>query len=84
MVCVNQTIDRTRDIAKTAGHVLPQNCFRHSYISHRVTATGNVPETALEVGNSVSRIHRHDREWVTKEQGCAWFEIRPAIALAAA
>jgi integrase len=84
LVCPNQTIDRLRDIAKTAGHVLPQNCFRHSYISHRVAATGNVPETALEAGNSVSKIHRHYRELVTKEQGCAWFEIQPVAGLAAA
>lgn len=77
-ICTNQAMDRIRDIGKTAGHTLPKNCFRHSFISHRVAATGNIPETSMEAGNSVREIHRHYRELVEKTQGVAWFEILPA------
>ena len=35
------------------------NGLRHSYISYRLTLTGNVNRTALEAGNSATMIHRH-------------------------
>jgi hypothetical protein len=75
LVCGNIAMDRIRDIGRTAKFSLPDNCFRHSFISHRVAQTGNVAETALEAGNSPQIIFRHYRELVTKEEGQAWFEI---------
>ena len=33
------------------------NALRHSYISYRLTLTGDVNRTALEAGNSASVIH---------------------------
>jgi integrase len=73
-------IDRIRKIARDAKPQieLPENAFRHSFISHRVAATGNVAETSLEAGNSAQIIHRHYRELVTKAEGAAWFDVRPA------
>lgn len=77
LVCGNIAMDRIRDIGRTAKFSLPDNCFRHSFISHRVAQTGNVAETALEAGNSPQIIFRHYRELVTKDEGQAWFEIAP-------
>lgn len=56
---------------------LPENCFRHSFISHRIALTGNKPATATESGNSVKEIDRRYRVPLSKEDGQAWFEIRP-------
>ena len=58
----------------------PENGFRHGYISHRAAQTGNLAETAMESGNSVRVIHAHYRELVAKEDGEAWFSIRPGDA----
>ncbi len=76
-VCSNLAIDRIRDIGRTAGFELPENCFRHSFISHRVAQTGNVAVTALEAGNSPRVIFQHYRELFTKEEGEAWFALAP-------
>jgi hypothetical protein len=54
---------------------LPDNCFRHGFISHRVAATGNVAETSLEAGNSPRIIFQHYRQLVTKAEGEKWFAI---------
>ncbi len=76
-VCQTLNIDRIREIGRHENFVLPDNCFRHSFISHRVAKTGNVAETALEAGNSPDIIFRHYRELYTKEDGEAWFELFP-------
>ena len=73
----NRAIDRIRDIGRTNGFKLPPNCFRHSYISHRVAATGDIERTALESGNSPAVIHKHYREVFSEAEGRSWFEIRP-------
>ena len=73
----NLAIDRIRDIARGAGFNLPENSFRHSFISHRVAQTGNVAETALEAGNSPTIIFQHYRELVEKQDGEAWFSVTP-------
>ncbi|QYM80692.1 hypothetical protein K0B96_08865 [Horticoccus luteus] len=56
---------------------LPENCFRHSYISHRVAATGDIARVSLDAGNSPKEINRHYRELVSEEEGKAWFEVGP-------
>lgn len=76
-ICPNLAIDRIRDIARDAGFQLPENCFRHSQISHRVAQTGNMAETALESGNSSTIIFQHYRELFTKHEGEEWFVVRP-------
>ena len=77
-ICDNLAIDRIRDIARVAGFELPENCFRHSYISHRVAQTGNVAETSLESGNSPAIIFRRYRELFAKAEGETWPCIRPS------
>jgi hypothetical protein len=56
---------------------LPENAFRHSFISYRIAVTGNKPQIATEAGNSVSEIDRRYRVPVTKEEGDEWFAITP-------
>jgi integrase len=51
------------------------NVLRHSYISYRVADIKNVPEVALESGNSPQMIFQHYREIVTQEQAKRWFSI---------
>lgn len=80
---VNLAMDRIRDIAQAAKDdageplfpPLPENCFRHACISHRVAQTGNVAETSLEMGNSAKIIFAHYRALVTKAEGEKWFTI---------
>ena len=76
-VCEGMAIDRIRKAGIAAKLALPDNCLRHSYISHYVAAIGNVPQAALDSGNSPQIIHRHYRELVTADEGKAWFEVRP-------
>lgn len=73
-------VDKFRKAARDAkpAFELPENAFRHSFISCRVVATGSVAESALEAGNSPQIVHRHYRELVTKAEGVAWFNVRPA------
>jgi integrase len=54
-----------------------QNALRHSFISYRVSMTGDVARTSLEAGNSPKMIFRHYREVVTEESSAAWFAITP-------
>lgn len=70
-------IDRIRKLGIEKKFELPDNCLRHGYISHHVAAIGNVPQAALDSGNSVQIIHRHYRELVTPDEGRAWFGIEP-------
>ena len=75
-------MDRIRAFARGATPPIPcpENAFRHSYISYRVAATGNVHETALEAGNSDTIVHKHYRELVSKDEGLAWFGLTPKRA----
>jgi len=49
-------MERVRDIGLTAGLKLPDNCFRHSYISYQVILTGSKHQVAQWAGNTVERI----------------------------
>lgn len=76
-VCTNLAIERIRDILITAKVDLPENAFRHSYISHACAATGDVSRVALNAGNSYQKIHSNYRQLVTEAEGKAWFKIGP-------
>jgi hypothetical protein len=78
-VCENLSIDRIRDIGRTAKFVLPENCFRHTFISARVVVTGSEAQTSLEAGNSPQMVHTHYLELMTKEEGEAWFASAPGV-----
>jgi integrase len=54
-----------------------QNALRHSFISYRVSLTGDVARTSLEAGNSPKMIFRHYREIVDEEAARTWFGIMP-------
>ena len=52
------------------------NGLRHSYISYRLTLTGDVNRTALEAGNSASVIHSNYHTLVPDPQLARdWFEV---------
>lgn len=71
-------IDRVRALAREATISTPDNAFRHSFISYRCAATGDVAGTAQEAGNSAAVVFKHYRELVAKEDGEAWFDLTPA------
>ena len=79
-VCVAGAMERVRSLAIGAGFSLPDNCFRHSFISYRIAVTANKPEVATEAGNSVGEIDRRYRVPLPKDQGEAWFAMSPAKA----
>jgi integrase len=81
-ICIGMGLDRARKLAREARPAieLPDNCFRHGFISHRVAEIGNIPEVSIEAGNSPQIINRHYRELVTKAEGVAWFAARPGAA----
>ncbi len=70
--------DRVRAYVRAAKIPCPSNAFRHSFITYRVAATGNVDETSLEAGNSRDVVFRHYREIVSKENGKEWFALSPS------
>lgn len=84
-ICDNLAVDRIRKIATGATDEsgarvfadMPENCFRHAFISHRVAATGDVARTSLEAGNSPDMIRKHYMELVTRSEGEAWFALVP-------
>lgn len=73
-ICANLTVDRIRDIARTAGVHLAENGFRNTWISARVASTGNIAETSLEAGNSPATIRKHYLELMRKDQAEAWWQ----------
>ena len=85
-ICYDLAMDRVRLLAREALNddgkpkfpALPENCFRHSYISHAVAGTGDIPRVSLDAGNSPKEINRHYRELVTEADGKAWFAAMPA------
>ena len=54
------------------------NALRHSFISYRVAQTQNVPQVALEAGNSPRMIFTNYRELVRPSEATEWFSIFPA------
>ncbi len=61
------------------------NGLRHSYISYRVQQTQNLPQVALEAGNSPQIINKHYREvelpdgkLITAKEAAEWFSITGA------
>ena len=85
-ICYDYAMDRIRLLAREAVNedgtpkfpALPENCFRHSYISHAVAGTGDIPRVSLDAGNSPKEINRHYRELVSEDDGKAWFAVVPS------
>lgn len=53
------------------------NALRHSYISYRVMKIKNVPQVALECGNSPQMIDSNYRELVSEADAGVWFSLAP-------
>jgi len=70
-------LDRIREHARNSKIKCPANAFRHSFITYRAAATGNVDETSLEAGNSRGQVFKRYRELVSKDEGLAWFDMNP-------
>ena len=54
-----------------------RNFLRHSFISYRVAVVKNLPQVAMEAGNSVNVIQRDYLKVVTEQCGNDWFGIFP-------
>jgi hypothetical protein len=79
-VCRAAAMEQVRKGLAGAGFKLPENCFRHSYISPRIAALdGNKPQVATEAGNSVGEIDRRYRVPLPKDEGVVWFAIHPVM-----
>ncbi|WP_157772462.1 hypothetical protein [Lacunisphaera limnophila] len=74
-------MERVRDIAITLGLDLPDNCFRHSYITYQVSLTGSKAQVALWAGTSEVRIDRHYRRPVTEAAAKGWFGMTREAAM---
>ncbi len=57
-----------------------ENGARHSAVSYRVAATGDVARAALEAGNSPQMIFKHYRGLATQETAEKFFNVRPPAA----
>lgn len=81
-VCANLAVDRIRDIGRTAGLELPENCFRHSFITYRCKLA-TIAQVADEAGNSPNIVRKHyrnilqDNRPMRKVEAKAWFDSGP-------
>jgi len=55
------------------------NALRHSFVSNRVALIKNVPQVALESGNSPQMIDSNYRELVEERDAARWFAIVPSV-----
>jgi len=70
-------VERVRDLAAEHKIELPDNAFRHSFISHAAASSGDINRTALDCGTSPTKIFRHYRQLVTEDEGKEWFTLTP-------
>ena len=87
-ICEAGAMERVRALLIEAKIDLPENCFRHSFISYAIPATsalrkeatdGNKPQVAEWAGNSVGEINRRYRRPATQAAGKAWFDSAPNV-----
>lgn len=83
-VCIAGAMERVRALCKKKGLVMPENAFRHSYISYVLVLPrelGGAGEdkslVASWAGNSVQVIDQRYRVLVDPALAKAWFAIRP-------
>lgn len=76
-VCGPGDMEEVRRLAIAVGFGLPDNCFRHSFISHRIAEIGDKAKVATEAGNSVKEIDRRYRVPLPEAEGKAWAAILP-------
>lgn len=84
-ICEPGAMERLRVILRDAGFELPENCFRHSYITYAIPALadGNKHKVADWAGNSVKEIVKRYRRPALPVVAKAFFEARYQESLAA-
>ena len=68
---------RITEASRAAGVRRINNGARHSWVTYRVAASGDVARTAIEAGNSVGVIHKHYRGLASPDDAQRFFGIRP-------
>jgi integrase len=69
----------TAEIEGWAPFAWKHNALRHSFISYRVADIQNIPQAAMEAGNSPQMILKHYRELVRPKAAKEWFAITPKV-----
>ena len=68
---------RVTEAVRAAGVRRIANGARHSWVTYRVAASGDLARTAIEAGNSVGVIHKHYRGLASPDDAQRFFGIRP-------
>lgn len=76
-ICEPGAMEKLRLLLRGADFELPENCFRHSWITYEIAVTGNKAQVATWAGNSVKEIDRRYRRPALPEVGRAWLESSP-------
>lgn len=77
-ICVPGAMEKVRWLLLNMAKLdLPENCFRHSYITYGIAVTGNKAQVAEWAGNSEKEINRRYRRPVLPATGHEWFGSRP-------
>jgi len=71
------------EIMTAAGCDLIKDGFRHSFGTYHLAAYESADKTAFEMGHrsNTDLVYKHYRKLVTKEEGAAYWKIRPADLL---
>lgn len=79
-VCEAGAMEKVRLLARAAKFRLPENCFRHSFITYRIDLIHNKAQVALEAGNSEKEITSRYKAKLAPGLGRGWFSIKPGKA----
>lgn len=77
-VCIAGAMERVRELCRAEEIDLPENCFRHSFISYEIAVSGDKSKTSTIAGNSPAEIDRRYRRPMQKPDGVKWFAIKPS------
>ena len=71
-------IDRVRKLGRDHGIIIPENAFRHSFVTYRIAQLNDVKQPALEAGHSLKEQIKHYKQRTSHEDGVDWFNSFPA------
>ena len=71
-------IDRVRKLGRDHSLIIPDNAFRHSFVTYRIAQLKDVNQPALEAGHSLKEQTKHYKQNASHEDGVAWFNVFPA------
>lgn len=79
-ICVPGAMEKARWVLLNLAKIdLPENCFRHSYITYEIAVTGNKAQVAEWAGNSEKEINKRYRRPALPATGRAWFASGPNV-----